>query len=127
MDDYRALAKDLMSSLELSLPPIAIAFCDAVPPGVAAFDGVVPAGCSFWQEAATRTFVTSTKDHELCSIGVHTHHMSQPSASQQNELQETLRAMSGLDYVRAEEVAAIQASLQKALAQLHVKRRRHPA
>src|SRR5438309_2514422 len=107
MDDYRALAKDLMSSLELSLPPIAIAFCDAVPPGVAAFDGVVPAGCSFWQEAATRTFVTSTKDHELCAIGVHTHNLSQRSPSYQAELREVLEAMSGLDYVRPEEVAAI--------------------
>jgi len=107
MSNYQRLANDLMHSLELSLPPIAIAFCDAPPASVPYFDGVVPAGCVFWQEAARRTFVTSTKDHELCSIGVHTHHMSQPSASQQNELQETLQAMSGLDYVRAEEVAAI--------------------
>jgi uncharacterized protein (DUF169 family) len=107
MDDYRALAKDLISSLELSLPPIAIAFCDAVPPGVAAFDGVVPAGCSFWQEAAIHTFVTSTKDHELCAIGVHTHNLSQRSPSYQAELREVLEAMSGLDYVRPEEVAAI--------------------
>ncbi len=107
MSDFQKLANDLMHSLELSLPPIAIAFCDAAPASVPSFDGVVPAGCVFWQEAARRTFVTSTKDHELCSIGVHTHHMSEPSASQQNELQEALRAMSGLDYVRAEEVAAI--------------------
>src|SRR5215475_10316357 len=61
----------------------------------------------FWQEAATRTFVTSAKDHELCAIGVHTHHLSGVSASQQTELQEALKAMGGLDYVRAEEVAAI--------------------
>ncbi len=96
-----------MASLALSLPPIAIAFCDVVPPNIAAYEDVVPAGCVFWQKAATHTFVTSTQDHELCSIGIHTHHMSQASASQQIELQETLQAMSGLDYVREEEVAAI--------------------
>ena len=107
MNDYRTLANDFMSSLELSQPPIAISFCGAVPAGVPSFDRVVPAGCSFWQEAATRTFVTSAKDHELCAIGVHTHNLSPRSPSYPGELQEVLKAMSGLDYVREEEVAAI--------------------
>lgn len=107
MSDYPTLAGDLMRSLELSLPPIAVAFCDAVPPQVQPFDGVVPAGCAFWQEAATRTFATSTKDHELCAIGVHTHNLAEPSGAVPAELQHALQAMSGLDYVRAEEVAAI--------------------
>ena len=52
-------------------------------------------------------FVTSTKDHELCSIGVHTHHMAQPSPCHQGELKQALEAMSGFNYVREEEVAAI--------------------
>jgi uncharacterized protein (DUF169 family) len=38
---------------------------------------------------------------------VHTHHLFEASATQQTELQEALKAMGGLDYVRAEEVAAI--------------------
>jgi hypothetical protein len=107
MSNYQKLANDLMTSLALSLPPIAVSFCDSVPPKVPSFDGVVPAGCVFWQEAATRTFATSTKDHDLCAIGAHTHNMSQPSVSHSAELQETLQAMSGLDYVREAEVAAI--------------------
>ena len=107
MSNYRKLADDLMHFLDLSLPPIAISFCDRIPAGISSFDGVVPAGCSFWQLAATRTFVTSTKDHELCSIGTYTHHMALPSPSQQAELKQALEAMSGLDYVRKEEVAAI--------------------
>lgn len=107
MSDYKKLANDLIGALELSQPPIAISFCDVPPPNVSAFNGMVPAGCSFWQQAATRMFFTSTKDHELCAIGVHTHHMSQPSPSHQSELGDALAAMSGLDYVRAEEVAAI--------------------
>ena len=107
MSNYRKLADDLMHFLDLSLPPIAISFSDRIPAGVTSFDGVVPAGCVFWQLAATRTFVTTTKDHELCSIGVHTHHMAEPSPSHQGELKQALEAMSGLDYVREEEVAAI--------------------
>lgn len=107
MSDYQKLAGELMTSLELSLPPIAISFSDVAPSKVPAFDGVVPAGCVFWQEAARGTFVTSTKDHELCAIGVHTHNLSEPSRSHETELQETLQAMSGLDYVRNEEVAGI--------------------
>src|SRR6185295_13336667 len=47
------------------------------------------------------------QDHELCAIGVHTHHLAEPSATHQGELQDVLQAMSGLDYVRADEVAAI--------------------
>lgn len=100
-------AEQLIASLELSLPPIAIAFRDAVPDGVPEFDGSVPAGCVFWQEAAKRTFATSAKHHALCSIGIHTLNLSQAPASQPEELRTTLEAMTGLDYVREEEVAAI--------------------
>jgi uncharacterized protein (DUF169 family) len=107
MSDYQKLASELTDSLALSQPPIAVSLCDMPPPGIPSFEGMVPAGCSFWQLAATRMFVTSTKDHELCSIGVHTHHLTEPSPSHQSELQDALQAMSGLDYVRAEEVAAI--------------------
>lgn len=107
MSDYRKLAEELSNYLQLALPPIAVSFCDSAPADVPAFDGVVPAGCVFWQQAATRTFVTSAQDHQLCSIGVHTHHFADPGPSHQGELTEALKAMSGLDYVRAEEVAAI--------------------
>lgn len=107
MATYSELADQLTTSLNLSLPPIAVAFVDAVPAEVAPFDGTVPAGCSFWEEAATRTFATSAADHALCSIGIHTHNLTPAPATQGSELQEALKAMGGLDYVRAEEVAAI--------------------
>ena len=105
--DRQQQAEQLIASLELSLPPIAIAFRDAVPDGVPEFDGSVPAGCVFWQEAAKCTFATSARHHALCSIGIHTLNLSQAPASQPEELRTTLEAMAGLDYVREEEVAAI--------------------
>lgn len=55
MSKNQKLAGDLMSALELSLPPIAVSFCDVLPREIAAFDGIVHAGCVFWQEAATQT------------------------------------------------------------------------
>ncbi|HXV78569.1 MAG TPA: hypothetical protein VEG60_01690 [Candidatus Binatia bacterium] len=47
MSDHQRLAKDLMPSLELSLPSIAISFSDVAPAKVPPYDGVVPAGCIF--------------------------------------------------------------------------------
>jgi uncharacterized protein (DUF169 family) len=107
MSNNAKVAADLSSFLQLSLPPVAVSFPDVAPDNVPHVDGVVPAGCSFWQQAASRTFVTSAQDHALCSIGVHTHHMADPAPSHQSELADALQAMSGLDYVRAEEVAAL--------------------
>ena len=107
-------AAQLVASLELSLPPIAVALRDAVPDGVQEFDGSVPAGCVFWQEAAKRTFATSAKHHALCSIGIHTMNLSDAPASQPDELGAALEAMMGLDYVREEEVAAIPVARREA-------------
>jgi uncharacterized protein (DUF169 family) len=107
MNDMAKLSADLVSSLNLSIPPIALSCADEVPANVPFYDRVVPAGCVFWQEAATRTFVTTAQDHALCSIGVHTHHLTQPVRTHMAELAETLKAMSDLDYVRPEEVVGI--------------------
>ncbi|MGH7810751.1 MAG: DUF169 domain-containing protein, partial [Candidatus Binatia bacterium] len=107
MSDNAKLADDLICSLELAMPPIAVCFADVAPANVAAHTGAVPAGCVFWQEAATRMFVTSARDHAHCAIGVHTHHLAQPAPSHQADLADALKAMGDLDYVRAEEVAAI--------------------
>lgn len=114
MSDYQQQAHLLSTSLKLSLQPVAIAFCDTVPDQVKDFDGIVPAGCTFWQEAATRTFATSARDHELCSIGIHTHNMAEAPASHPDQLQASLQAMIGLDYVREKEVAAIPVAQQSA-------------
>ena len=105
--DRRQQAERLTAALELSLPPIAVAFPETLPDGVPEFDGSAPAGCVFWQEAAKRTFATSAGHHALCSIGIHTMNLVQAPTSQPEELRATLEAMMGLDYVREEEVAAI--------------------
>jgi uncharacterized protein (DUF169 family) len=71
------------------------------------FEGIVPAGCKFWEEAATRPFATVTRDHELCAIGVHTHNMADASNQAKAELGVVLKVMADLNYVREEDVARI--------------------
>lgn len=106
-EDSTRLSDELSSALALARPPIAAAFLDTVPDGVPEFRGTVPAGCVFWQAAAERTFSTSARDHSLCAIGIHTLHLSDAPSTQTEELQASLQAMVGLDYVREEEVAGV--------------------
>jgi uncharacterized protein (DUF169 family) len=107
MPNYAQLAEDLTRALDTALAPIAISLLDEPPAGVAAFEGAVPAGCVFWERAAAGPFYTSATDHELCAIGVHTHHLSGASAQQPSELERVLEVMGQLDYVRGDDVARI--------------------
>ena len=107
MSLHSDVAARLESSLKLALPPISVCITNEVPEGIPHFSGKAPAGCLFWQEAAKGPFFTSTEDHELCAIGVHTHHMADPSPSYASELGQVLKVMAELDYVREEDVAQI--------------------
>ncbi len=101
-----ALSQELVELLHLQQPPVAISFSDARPAGVKMFSGQAPAGCRFWQDAASSSFTTSARDHELCAIGVHTHHL-QPSAAQQKDLMAALKVFADLGYVRPQDVPQI--------------------
>ncbi len=107
MVSYADVARGLTEDLGLALPPIAVCFAEKAPDGVPHFDGQAAAGCLFWQEAARGAFVTSTSDHELCAIGVHTHNLSSPSDSYSSELSDALKVMANLDYVTEDEVSEI--------------------
>ena len=78
MSGYKNLANDLVSALELAQPPIAISVCDAPPPNVPAFNGMVPPSgswrrrgrlsprrkiMSFALSASTRTICRSLHRH----------------------------------------------------------------
>lgn len=107
MINYGALERQLVSELGLPNRPIAIAFRDTPPPGVAKFTGTMPSGCSFWRLAAEgRTFFTVPADHYNCPIGAHTHSIPLP-AERAGELSDTLGFMASIGYVRMEEVPGI--------------------
>jgi uncharacterized protein (DUF169 family) len=99
-------AEVLSESLQLRQAPVAISFTDTVPAGVSGPDDRVAAGCRFWQDAAEKTFATTTADHGLCAIGIHTHNL-QPTTASMTDLQDALRVFGDLGYVREEDVAAI--------------------
>ena len=107
MTNYRALEQQLAGDLGLKQRPVAIAFKDAPPQGVAKFAGTAPSGCSFWRLAAEgRTFYTVPSDHYNCPIGAYTHNIPLPP-DRAKELEETLGFMAGIGYVRMEEVPGI--------------------
>ena len=107
MTDYRVLEQQLSSDLGLTRRPIAIAFRDSPPSGVAKFTGTAPSGCSFWRVASEgRTFFTVPSDHYNCPIGSYTHNIPLPP-ERARELEETLGFMAGIGYVRMEEIPGI--------------------
>ncbi len=101
-----SVAQQLTESLHLTQPPVGVAFVDQVPEGVRTYSGVVPAGCRFWQEATTQVFATVPQQHDLCSIGMYTHHLEDGPAVQ-TDLQDALKVFGDLGYVRPEDMAFI--------------------
>jgi uncharacterized protein (DUF169 family) len=103
---HSEIAATLTRALNLTQPPIAICLTDDLPNGVAQWTGPIPAGCRFWQEAATRTFATTAADHERCAIGQYTHGLEMSSGAA-TDLGDALKVFADLTYVRPEDIAAI--------------------
>jgi uncharacterized protein (DUF169 family) len=107
MIDYRSLEKRIADSLALGRRPVAVAFREAPPSGVPKFTGSEPSGCSFWRLAmGGRVFYTVAADHYNCAVGSHTHNIPLP-AERAQELPQTLTFMTGLGYLKMEEVPGI--------------------
>lgn len=103
---YFHLSETLTHNLRLAQPPVAVCFSDTVPSSVPAHQGHAPAGCRFWQEAATALFGTSPSDHALCAVGSYTHNL-ELSAAEQSELQESLAVFGKLGYVTQDDLPLI--------------------
>lgn len=107
MSNLMSLETTLNTELGLQRRPVAMIFFDAAPAGVAKFEGSEPSGCSYWRLAGKgRSFYTVPSDHYNCPIGSHTHGIALP-AERQNELMDTLGFMSGIGYIKMEEVGKI--------------------
>ncbi len=107
MTDYRNLEQRLSDTLNLQRRPVAITFRETPLVGVPQFTGTEPSGCSFWRLAAGgSTFYTIPSDHYNCAIGSYTHNIPLPPERAQ-ELDQTLTFMTGIGYVRMEEIPAI--------------------
>jgi uncharacterized protein (DUF169 family) len=105
--DWRRLEQRLHAVLALPRRPVAVAFCDAPPPGVAPFQGREPAGCGFWRRAAQgHVFYTVPADHYHCAIGSYTHRFS-PPPEQRAAFEQTVGLMVASGYLRPEELSQI--------------------
>lgn len=107
MTDYGRIERLLIERLGLERRPVGIAFPETVPEGVPKFAGSEPAGCGFWRLAAGgQMFYTVPSDHYNCPIGSYTHNIALP-ADRQPELGQALELMTGIGYLRMEEVPGI--------------------
>ena len=89
------------------LRPVAVSYLDAPPAGVEKFSGTVPSGCTFWRLAAEgRAFYTVPSDFYNCAIGSYTHAIDLPDG-RATEFTGTIELMTGIGYIRAEEVPGI--------------------
>ena len=97
----------LTSLLALKTSPVALAFSDDPPVGVAHVDERAPAGCAYWSRAAKgESFYTLPGDHAGCAVGAHTHNAPLDEKGQA-ELGELIKVMSGLGYLGPDEVPQI--------------------
>lgn len=107
MNRWSDFETQLRETLILRRPPVAISFPERPPEGVSRFSGGVPSSCSFWRLAAEgEVFYTEPGDHYNCPIGAYTQNISLP-AERAAELDQVLALMTGIDYLRMEEVPGI--------------------
>ena len=93
MNDWQPIEARLQRVLGLGRRPVAVAFREEPPAGVARFEGSEPSGCSFWRLAAQgQTVVTTPQDHYNCPIGSYTHNIPLPP-ERAAELDQTLGLM----------------------------------
>ena len=104
MTHLGAVEKQLTSALGLTRRPVAIAFRESPPAGVAALNGTQPSGCSFWRLAsAGQTFYTVPSDHYNCAVGSYTHNIPLPK-EREPELMDTLSLMANAGYLKMEDL-----------------------
>ncbi|MDE3137009.1 MAG: DUF169 domain-containing protein [Acidobacteriota bacterium] len=107
MTDYQGMESLFRRTLGMHSRPVAIAFRSAAPAGVEKFSGVEPSSCSYWRLAAAgRSFYTVPSDHFNCAIGSYTHNIPLPQ-ERAPELEQTLKLMTGIGYLKMEEVPGI--------------------
>jgi uncharacterized protein (DUF169 family) len=67
--DHAATAQRLSALLSLQHPPVALAFVDQPPAGVARAEKPVPSACTFWRQAEQGTFFAAAAQHFNCPVG----------------------------------------------------------
>jgi uncharacterized protein (DUF169 family) len=107
MTDFAAVENQLTTVLGLTHRPVAIAFRESPPAGIAPLSGTQPSSCSFWRLAASgQVFYTVPPDHYNCPVGCYTHNIALPK-DREPELMNTLTLMANVGYLKMDEVAGM--------------------
>jgi uncharacterized protein (DUF169 family) len=105
--DFEGQQSRFVDLLGLRTAPVAVAFRDEPPAGMAQVPAPQPAGCGYWRLAAEGgVFATSGSDHHGCPVGAHTHGVPLPP-EKRTELEGLIGTMVGLEYLTMDEVPSI--------------------
>lgn len=111
-------AGELVRTLGLDLPPIAIAFVEQAPAGVAESAAVVPSACAFWREAERGVFFAAAERHFNCPVGAHVMGFDLPKPVS-DELMGLIGTMTECGYIAASEPEHIPVNTQGAMGVLY--------
>ena len=101
--DTSGAAKQLVETLRLERPPIAVTFVESRPEGIAPYEGsAVPSACSFWPKAEAGVFYASAEQHYNCPIGAMTMGFDIPEDVKEN-LMQIVGHMCDQQYIDSEE------------------------
>ena len=107
MDPFDSLARTLTDSLQLTQPPVAVCFADAIPAGIKLYSGRgpgrLPRLAGSRQSECLLQYRVIT---DLCSIGVYTHNL-ETTPAQQQDLGDALKIFADLGYVRHQDLPLI--------------------
>lgn len=105
-------ADQLVESLGLDEPPVAIAFLEGPPADVPASPVALPSACAFWREAEKGLFFAEAEQHFNCPIGSFVMGFELPKAIS-DELMELIGTMTKCGYIAAEEPGHIPTNAKK--------------
>ena len=104
--NHATTAQRLSSLLSLQHPPIALAFTDQPPDGIAQAGKPVPSACTFWRQAEQGTFYATAAEHFNCPVGSMVMGFELPAAVGE-QLGGLVQSMCDAHYLSMDEAARI--------------------
>jgi uncharacterized protein (DUF169 family) len=102
--DNQTRARALVDELELERTPVAMAFVDGPPDGVAVTSSTEPSACTFWRQAEQGLFYAAADRHLECGIGTMTMGFEVPS-DRMPAAMELIGTMVGMGYLDSAETS----------------------
>ena len=104
--DFAGAASALSSRLSLDSAPVALAFLETPPEGVATADAPEPSSCSFWRRAEAGPLYATADAHMHCAVGAMVMGF-ELSENVKQDLMAAAEMMIGCGYLNADEVPNI--------------------